>query len=906
MAIVSAWHCKPNDGDRKLVVMLGRRSSTELNAIRYKGSTSWTASDTAWSSTTDASGNTSADSVTVQLTINGGTQSLTITNPDEDSQRMIRAFTLPSLAAGIHPYRLEITSGAASGVGDLVFGFVVVAKSSAARIVATSCFQSGTPAALLDEDIAAGWFTGDAHDNAITSEVAPVNGSAAPLLRKMLAEQPTHWFHVDDAVYVGLTQPPTKDESPPLTLTDTSDDAPVDLYPMHQSNAGYTDSVVGASKSRNATAAQQMIYLWYEYSLRRRDVFNANLQGAEYYRVIGDNDVYNDFDMSWWSLAFNPASGGQRFDGMTTAAGDPYLTATFNPADFTNATNRANQIEANTYWRLLRSVWELYANQFAPPALTTTSQPPWIVDQLQASAGADPDYEASDYIPFNWKYDLGHTSVIAWDFFTSQDLNEITTDSSLNPVTNNYIQLNAANTHYLDGSGGNLRAIESPLGDANDSALLGQLATEQAAGNNVILLLPKEMGSLGRGNRDGLWRRNPEWIKSFYNSTIAGLSRPVLGIAGDWHIPSGIKNSKFLQLGVSPSSPITLSTTPAAGDDWDSLSFNISGVTDTISNITLNPSWTLDADTTGNDLYRFSYVGAVCESGSISAYQVDQRGSEVVTLHKLTSSITATGGSLPLSGVFNMAKDTIRSVLGEQGTFDGVGILCSGSGQQLAGGSVYHPLQRSNGTIACIIVGAANRSTGPSGNRGPVFSVLVGSGDITSAATTLVDKVAQLPDDFTISNGGYTLSKSDLTHAEDVTIYGVTVRTYRYSGGSASEYFGGSSTALVPTVARWTASEAGISVGDQRRSIDADIELYAESAGSAGTTEPPITGTYGNVVTISDGSLNWGQAISSEQVEFEVNWTDSSAGSGGSADVDHYLNGLPRSADGAIVTVTGS
>jgi hypothetical protein len=167
-----------------------------------------------------------------------------------------------------------------------------------------------------------------------------------------------------------------------------------------------------------------------------------------------------------------------------------------------------------------------------------------------------------------------------------------------------------------------------------------------------------------------------------------------------------------------------------------------------------------------------------------------------------------------------------------------------------------------------------------------VFSVLVGSGDITSAATTLADRVAQLPDDFTISNGGYTLSKSDLTHAEDVTIDGKTVRTFRYSGGAASEYFGGSNLALVPTVARWTASEAGISVGDRRRSIDADIELLAQSAGTAGTTEPPITGTYGSLSIISDGSLNWMQVLSSEQVEFEVTWNDSSIStSGGSAQI---------------------
>lgn len=900
MAIVSARNCKLLGTTRALVVMLGRRSSTELNAIRYRGRTDWAASDTAWAATGGV-----ADAVTVQLTIAENTQSITITDPDEDSARMVRHFVLPSLTAGVHPYRLEITSGA-NDIGNLVFGFVVVAKSSASRITATSCFGNGTPAALLNENIAEDWYTGDTDDNAVTSQVAPVNGSAAPLLRRMLAEQPTHWFHIDDAVYVGLTQQPTRDEAPPRTLTSTSDDAPVTLQPMFGSNAGYTNSVAGASKSRNATAAQQMIYLWYEYSFRRRDVFNACLQGAEYYRVIGDNDVFNDFDMSWWSLAFNPASGGQRFDGMTTAAGDPYLTATFNPADFTNATNRTNQIEANTYWRLLRSVWGLYVTPYSPPAISTTSQTPWIVRQLEASAGADPDYNADDYIPLSWKYDLdSHTSVIAWDFFTSQDLNVITTESSLNPVNNNYIQLNAAGTHYLDGSGNNLRVTESPLGDANDSALKAQLATQQDAGRNVLLLLPKELGSVGRGNRDGLWRRNAEWIKGIYNTTFAALSKPLLGIAGDWHIPTAIKNTKFMQLGVSPSSPISLSETPDAGEDWDSLTFNVSGITDTVSNITSNPSWTLDANTTGNDLYRFAYAAVVCESGKMSAYQVEQRGGEVVTLHTITTAISAVGGALPLAGVFTMARDKIRSVLGEQGTFDGIGILCSGTGQQLAGGSVYHPLQRANGTVACVIVGAANRSTGPSGNRGPVFSVLVGEGDITSAATTLADKVAQLPPDFTISNGGYTLSASDLTHAEDVTLYGVTIRTYRYSGGSASEYFGGSSLALVPTVARWTASEAGISIGDRRRSIDSDIELYAESAGTAGTTEPPVTGTYGNTTTISDGTLNWGQAISSEQIEFDVTWTDSSAG-GGSADVDHYLNGLPRSADGAIVTVTGS
>lgn len=874
MAIVSARHVKLSDGNHALAYMLGRRSSTELNAINYRGSSSWTAADTAWAATGGV-----ADAVTVQLDIEGNTQTETITSPDTDATRMNRHFVLPALSPGIYSYKLSITSGASS-IGDLICGFVIIAKTNAARPVVTGCFQSGSPAALLGEDIAVNWGTTDPNDNYVTSGTAPVNGSASPITRRMLEEQPTHWFHVDDAVYVALTQQSTNDEAPPLTLTDTLDDTPVNLYPMFNSNAGYTNSVLGASVDRNGTAAQQMIYLWYEYSYRRRDVFNACLQGMEYYRVIGDNDIFNDFDMSYWSLLFNPASGGARFDGMTTPSGDPYLTATHNPADFTNATNRTNQIEANTYWRLLRSVWDIYVTPYSPPSITSTPQVPWVVRELQNSAGPDPDYDVNDYIPFHWKYDLdSHSSVIAWDFTTCQDLNVITTESSLNPVDNNYIRLNGAGTHWLDGSGNNLRVVESPLGDANDSTLKAQLATQQSAGRNVMLLLPKEMGSLGRGNRDGLWRRNVNWVVDLHNTTFAGLSRPVLVFSGDWHTPTGIKNGKCLQIGISPSSPLGLSAKPTTGNPWSSLTVNITGVTDTLINITEEPSWTLDETTTGADAYRMSYGAAVLSSGSMYAYAVDQRGGKVVDVYRISSTITLAGGSLPLTGVFNMAKDRLRAPTGRAQNFSGIGIFAAGTAQR-AGGSVYHPLQKSDGTVACIIIGAGNRNGGPVGNHGPAFAVLVGHGDITASPSTIAEVVAELPADMTITNGGYTFTPStDATNYDDSTVDGVMFRTIRMTGGGASEYFGGSKTALDPVVTDWTALQAGISIGDRRLSTDPDVELKAATAGTAGTIEPPVDGIYGS--TVSDGTLSWEQVLSSEPIEFDVVWTDPTAASSG-------------------------
>ena len=867
MAIVAAWYAENNSGDDILVVMLGRRSSTELNVISYDGRTNWTPSETAWASTADASGNLIADAVTIRLTINSQVQTVVIPSPDTDSARMLRAFTLPDLEGGIHyPYTLEITSGAASGVYTRVEGRITKASATQVRYALTACFGNAINNNALGEDLSAEWGYGGSTYNYVTSGITPIAGAGAFITGRIADNDVTHWVNVDDGVYLSLLGTNGTDDAPPRTLTDTSDDTPVTLTQLR--NLSYTDAVVNASVDRNATASAQMAYFWYEWSMRRRDVFNLCLTGPKYFRMWGDNDCWNNWDHSWWLWQKTAMSG------LTTPAGDPETTATFNPADFSNSTNANCQIEANTYWRFIRGVYQMYFGDHMPAPESTTPQVPWVVRELQGSANADPNHSDSDYIPYTFSFNDGLGDTVVLDFLTCPDLTPI--DGQ------NYIGLNAGNTHWLNGSGGNLRVVESILGEANDSAFKALITGSSSA---PLVLSPKQFGSIGDGNIDDNWTKNPNWTQDWYNTVIASSTNPVLTFAGDHHCPSVISNAETVQIGVAPASWAGLADIPDTGEAFSDISINITGVTDSLSNNTVSPTWTLDNSTTGVDRARSVFGLAYRTSGGLYGTAYDHRGGKVAENYLFTSSISA-GVTFPSIEVNQMARDTIEAAKGvsSNGRFSGCGVASESSGLFRGGGNVYLPLRRTDGTTACVITGALNRKTGPTANRGPVVTVVVGEGDITADASGNAAQIAELPSGMTVANGGYTFTLADTTTIDDRAVNGVTYRSFRIArGADATIHFGLSETALDPIVGRWVASETGLANGDRRASTDPDVELRLDTAGSgltAGTTEPPIDGAYGT--TVSDGTLNWEQVPSSDTASFDVTWTDPTASSGGS------------------------
>lgn len=703
MASIVAVH--PNftpQGGRGITCYLGRFSSQWLNRLNYNGRSDWTPAETVCST-----------AATVEATINGtslGSQS--ISDVPGDVNRGILTWALPGgLPPGKHTAVFTITAGG-NGIEQSVTMAVAIALPGFERVVTTSCYYNGYLTDAIDIEAV----TGVPGDNA-TATSGPLNGAGAPVFRNMTADKPTIWVHIDDWFYGGIINSANYWGSP-ASLTDNVNDDPIRLYNVANvgQGLGFVNSIQNANPARTASIGNQGWYAHAESAIRRPEV-QAFIKetGAFFCKQLGDNEYINDGNPAWWVVRYNPVtSGSDRFSDMSSGGGNPYVTAAFDPTDFSVVANATAQAEANLVWRTFRAAWEMYTGQFNPPLLTDAANVPWIVRELQASANPDASYNADDYVPFSWQLDLGHTQITSPDFLTCSDLITIEA-SNLNSnitQTNTFISRLSGNTQF--NTGGSPRSIESPLGTAQDAVFLSLLQDAADKGKNIFLASPKEFGSQAGGNKDALPRTFVNWVDNIVNTVIPGLPVNVVLAGGDQHWLTAWKTNSFLQVGMSPCTGIgSSSSTAQEGMDLYT-EFNMPFPTN-YADLRVPCSW--ENGLVGYDLYRYGHAKFVFSPAGIEAEGIDNRGENFLNTQLVQDSgISATGSNLSLLGALTMAIKTWKSygspILTENGP-NNPGICM---GQQLLaqtdgyGGSEGFPLTLdSNGIDEVVVVGIAER-----------------------------------------------------------------------------------------------------------------------------------------------------------------------------------------------------
>lgn len=617
---------------------MGRFNSNWLNRSSYSGRTNWTPAETVCNT-----------AVTVEAFINGESLgSVSKTNVVTDVERGICKWTLPNLPPGLHSAEFRITSGG-NGIESTVQMKVAIPVPGKERVVATSCYQNagGGVAASWQQTLSS--ITGFTEDNwGSNAGESPIGGTCSPVFRDMGNDMPHIWMHIDDWCYASLTNT-ANDWGSPESLTDALDDSVTSISNVR--SGGYT-AVQNPSIGRDGTIANQLWYPHYESAIRRPDV-QAFIKktGAAICRQLGDNDYLNDSNQSWWNVRYRAAtSGADLFDDMSTSPGNPFVTNTFDPSDMSDSSIRQMQIEANAVWRTFRACWEMYCGQFNPPLLTETASPPWIVRELEANGG-DPSYSASDYVPMAWKLELADTTILSPDYTTCTDLHPIEASNGNSNVslTNNFISRVNSNTQF--NTGGTPRNIEPPTGTQQNTDLRAAMQTASNAGKNIILATPKELGSPGIGNIDGLPYRDVNWVNDFVNTFIPSLSSNVVGLAGDWHWQQAWKTNDYLQVGMSPCSLIGTSSQSDNAGNTLGTTFNM--VTPTNYSYLGQAPISYDFANGGYDAERYGYARLFCSSGGIQVEGRDNRKESFLLTHNVNSSISATGGSFTTEGILS-------------------------------------------------------------------------------------------------------------------------------------------------------------------------------------------------------------------------------------------------------------
>jgi len=655
-SIVAVHHHFLPTGGRGIACYLGRFASAWLNRNNYDGRSNWTSSETVCST-----------SVTVKATINGiNLGSLTNTDVPGDVNRGIMKWTLPSLPDGLHNALFTITSGG-NGIEDSVAMKVAIASAGYERIVTTSCYNNeGSDKSILDISEV----TGFPEDDFPVGGGIPLVGAASPVFRQMTADMPHIWMHLDDWCYSSLTNT-GNDWGSPASLTDSNDDSSQPVYSISATGTnviadqgaenGFVNAIQNSDPRRTADWWHQGWYAHFESAIRRPDIQNfIKTTGAALCRQLGDNEFINDGNPSWWTAKYLPQSSSNRirFTEMSAGVGNPYTTSNIDPSDFSIASNATAQAESNLIWREFRKAWQMYALDFNPPPLTTVANVPWIVRELQASSYPDLNYSANDYVPMSFKLDLGHTLIISPDFMTCQDLRPIEANNSVDniTITNNFISRLNGNTQF--NTGGTPRALESPLGTAQDVVFRSAITAAANQNKNIFIASPKEFGSPSNGNQDALPVSAVNWVDDMVNTFIPALPVSVVLAGGDQHWLTAWKTNNFLQVGMSPCGSQGSSSEVGQGGELLDSTFNMTFPTNHV-NLRIRPSW---VDTDGYEDYngrRYGYARFVCLQGSIYAEGLDNRGENYLETQLINrGGITATGNPLPLYGTLSMATKT--------------------------------------------------------------------------------------------------------------------------------------------------------------------------------------------------------------------------------------------------------
>ena len=378
------------DGNLGIAIGVGRWSSTWLNHIAYGGRTDWVPSETALNSS--ASVDCYFDGVLVET--------VAIANVQTDSARCNRRVIISdSMAtAGDHVCRV-VTDSNDDIENDITFN-VRVAGSYEHRVTGTSCYITFNRSALAGVDLG----TGDSDDNAPSSGsiLEPVNGHAATLSRSIIAEQSNLHVHIGDSTYPTFPEQ-TLTFGTPLSLTDTVTDDPVSAP---RPKLDFSASITNASALRTASLANQAFYIWHENYWRAPEIQAMCRSGHQHVRIPDDNDCHNDWDWTWWTLKY----GGIDAVGMSSDDGDPFTDLTIDPTADTNFDTL--QQETLDFYRVFKSVWQMYAADWSPPLDGSVSAEPWVMRQ------ASTDAVSADFVPFSWHLTTPVSEVIAKDFMT--------------------------------------------------------------------------------------------------------------------------------------------------------------------------------------------------------------------------------------------------------------------------------------------------------------------------------------------------------------------------------------------------------------------------------------------------------------------------------------------------------
>lgn len=618
-------HINPN-GELCIGYHVGRMTSKWLNIISYAGRVDWTPAETALSAT-----------ATVVVFLDGVQLDSQVITVQTDANRCVRSIVIPKAMRTVGDHVARVTSSANADIeNDITFN-VRVSSPDDYRVVGTSCYLTFNRGLWNGVDLG----TGDADDNMVVLNQEPVNGHAATLSRAIIAENAALHVHIGDSTYPSF--PNTEFASgTPLSLTDTGNDDPAT---PDKPRSDYAASITNASPLRTASLANQSFYIWHENYWRLPEIQAMCRAGHQHVKTPDDNDCKNDWDWTWWSCKYTNAT-----TGMTADAGNPYTDPAIDPTADPNFDTL--QQETLDFYRVFRTVWQMYAADWSPPLDGSVSAEPWVMRQ------ATTDAVAADFVPFSWVLENSTTKIIAKDFMTCGAITPI--------ATNNFIKL-TVDENFYDFNGFPV-AVESPLGAANDASFKLDITKGGQDGKNVLLCLNKELGAMGNGNLDAVYVKTPNWSRDLLNTFFPSLSFSVVGLGGDWHRPTVWKIPGFIQFGVSPfaNAVDSAETTPLFND------FKPTGINN-VDELLLTPTFTYNATSTSRDNQRLSYGAVVSTPKAMHAYAKDNQGGLVSLVYKIDNSgITAVVGSaLPTPEELNVAlkKFTVRAgtILNEGG-----------------------------------------------------------------------------------------------------------------------------------------------------------------------------------------------------------------------------------------------
>lgn len=233
----------------------------------------------------------------------------------------------------------------------------------------------------------------------------------------------------------------------------------------------------------------------------------------------------------------------------------------------------------------------------------------------------------------------------------------------------------------------------------------------------------------------------------------------------------------------------------------------------------------------------------------------------------------------------NVAQATVKFVTAINAANNRSGGGFGGTSQ--CGGALNTVLRDSDGTERLEINGMTNRKTGPVAQRGAEIICRVGVGGVTADDSS--NNGDELPSGFSVTLEGYTFLPANVTQTTTVDLDGTDSHKIFTIGGD-TDFFGGSSTGLDPTITAWGSGQS-IGIGDRRLSPDPDVELESLGVGTTGATPPPIDGNLSSTNTVADsGGFNWQQVFPTDVLSASISWTDNSVSAGGGTTLEGVVD----------------